>query len=55
MGLIVGDKTPTPMDGIISSLIVKALVPLNFVGNKLGSIVGEIVTGKSLLILLLFL
>ena len=34
-GLVVGDEAPTPMDGIISSLIVKALAPLNFVGNKL--------------------
>ena len=34
-GLVVGDETPTPLDGIVSSLIVKALAPLNFVGNKL--------------------
>lgn len=34
-GLVVGDDAPTPMDGIISTLIVKALAPLNFVGNKL--------------------
>ena len=34
-GLVVGDELPTPVDGIISSLIVKALAPLNFVGNKL--------------------
>ena len=34
-GLVVGDDTPTPFDGIVSSLIVKALAPLNFVGNKL--------------------
>jgi len=33
-GLVVGES-PTPMDGIISTLIVKALAPLNFVGNKL--------------------
>ena len=34
-GLIVGSDAPTPFDGIVSSLIVKALAPLNFVGNKL--------------------
>jgi len=34
-GLVVGDDAPTPMDGIVSTLIVKALAPLNFVGNKL--------------------
>jgi len=34
-GLVVGDDAPSPMDGIISGLIVKALTPLNFVGNKL--------------------
>lgn len=34
-GLVVGDSPPTPLDGIISGLIVKALAPLNFVGNKL--------------------
>ena len=34
-GLVVGDEPPTPFDGIVSSLIVKALAPLNFVGNKL--------------------
>jgi len=34
-GLVVGDDAPSPMDGIISALIVKALTPLNFVGNKL--------------------
>ena len=33
-GLVVG-QSPTPMDAIISTLIVKALAPLNFVGNKL--------------------
>lgn len=33
-GLVVGEE-PTPIDGIISTLIVKALAPLNFVGNKL--------------------
>jgi len=32
--LVVGEA-PTPIDGILSSLIVKALAPLNFVGNKL--------------------
>lgn len=32
--LVVGEA-PTPVDGILSSLIVKALAPLNFVGNKL--------------------
>ena len=35
-GIVVGDEAPTPVDGIVSSLIVKALAPLNFVGNKLG-------------------
>ena len=34
-GLVVGDDAPSPVDGIISTLIVKALAPLNFVGNKL--------------------
>jgi long-chain acyl-CoA synthetase len=34
-GLVVGDDAPSPMDGIVSTLIVKALAPLNFVGNKL--------------------
>lgn len=34
-GLVVGDEAPTPVDGIISTLIVKALAPLNFVGDKL--------------------
>lgn len=34
-GLVVGSDAPTPFDGIVSSLIVKALAPLNFVGNKL--------------------
>eukprot|EP00970_Alexandrium_tamarense_P003329 scaffold529_cov196-Alexandrium_tamarense.AAC.25 len=34
-GLVVGDEPPTPMDGIISTIIVKALAPLNFLGNKL--------------------
>lgn len=34
-GLVVGDEAPTPFDGIVSTLIVKALAPLNFVGNKL--------------------
>lgn len=34
-GLIVGDEAATPLDGIMSTLIVKALAPLNFVGNKL--------------------
>mmetsp|Transcript_15121 Transcript_15121/g.32824 ORF Transcript_15121/g.32824 Transcript_15121/m.32824 type:complete len:801 (-) Transcript_15121:194-2596(-) len=34
-GLVVGDEAPTPLDGIVSTLIVKALAPLNFVGNKL--------------------
>ncbi|KAL9188658.1 hypothetical protein ACHAXT_007036 [Thalassiosira profunda] len=34
-GLVVGSEAPTPLDGIVSSLIVKALAPLNFVGNKL--------------------
>mmetsp|Transcript_25279 Transcript_25279/g.45513 ORF Transcript_25279/g.45513 Transcript_25279/m.45513 type:complete len:797 (-) Transcript_25279:203-2593(-) len=33
-GLVVGED-PTPFDGIVSNLIVKALAPLNFVGNKL--------------------
>jgi long-chain acyl-CoA synthetase len=33
-GLVVGEK-PTPLDGIVSTLIVKALAPLNSVGNKL--------------------
>lgn len=34
-GLVVGNDAPSPMDAIISTLIVKALVPLNFVGDKL--------------------
>ncbi|KAL7551281.1 hypothetical protein ACHAWF_014463 [Thalassiosira exigua] len=34
-GLVVGSEAPTPVDGIVSGLIVKALAPLNFVGNKL--------------------
>ena len=34
-GFVVGNDAPTPADGIISTLIVKALAPLNFVGNKL--------------------
>jgi len=36
-GLVVGDdsETPTIVDGMLSSLIVKALAPLNFVGDKL--------------------
>jgi long-chain acyl-CoA synthetase len=34
-GLVVGGDIPTPLDGIISTLIVKALAPFNFVGNKL--------------------
>jgi long-chain acyl-CoA synthetase len=34
-GLVVGDEPPTPLEVIVSSLIVKALAPLNFVGNKL--------------------
>lgn len=34
-GLVVGKDAPTPLDGIVSTLIVKALAPLNFVGNKL--------------------
>jgi len=33
-GLVVGEKI-TPADEIISNIIVKALAPLNFVGNKL--------------------
>jgi len=33
-GLVLG-AAPTPFDGIVSTLIVKALAPLNFVGNKL--------------------
>lgn len=32
--LVVGEA-PTPLDGILSSLIVTGLAPLNFVGNKL--------------------
>jgi len=34
-GLVVGEETPTIVDGMLSSLIVKALAPLNFVGDKL--------------------
>jgi long-chain acyl-CoA synthetase len=34
-GLVVGDEPPSPLDGIVSSIIVKALSPLNFVGDKL--------------------
>ncbi len=34
-GLIVGADPPSPMDEIVSTLIVKALAPINFIGNKL--------------------
>ncbi|KAL3802184.1 hypothetical protein HJC23_001728 [Cyclotella cryptica] len=34
-GLVVGDEPPSPLDGIVSRIIVKALSPLNFVGDKL--------------------
>lgn len=34
-GLVVGDVAPTPLDGIVSSLIVKSLAPINAIGNKL--------------------
>ena len=34
-GLVVGAEPPSPMDEIVSTLIVKALAPINFVGNKL--------------------
>ncbi|KAL7534573.1 hypothetical protein ACHAXR_005966 [Thalassiosira sp. AJA248-18] len=34
-GLVVGDESITPFDSIASALIVKALAPLNAVGNKL--------------------
>mmetsp|Transcript_12314 Transcript_12314/g.25018 ORF Transcript_12314/g.25018 Transcript_12314/m.25018 type:complete len:803 (+) Transcript_12314:56-2464(+) len=33
--LVVGDEPPTNFDALISTVIVKALVPLNFVGDKL--------------------
>ncbi|KAL7464205.1 hypothetical protein ACHAXS_004542 [Conticribra weissflogii] len=33
--LVVGDEPPTNFDALISTLIVKALAPLNFVGDKL--------------------
>ena len=32
---LVVDESPTPFDVLLSSLIVKALTPLNFLGNKL--------------------
>lgn len=34
-GTVVGDEAHTIVDGMLSSLIVKALAPLNFVGDKL--------------------
>jgi long-chain acyl-CoA synthetase len=34
-GLVVGDEAPSPMDEIVSTFIVKALAPINFIGNKL--------------------
>jgi len=34
-GVVVGDEAPTIVDGITSGLIVKALSPLNAIGNKL--------------------